>query len=144
VNRIDPSGLDWIENISDVWDAGAYDSYKAGYPIRKQAENTSINFMKKYNLPKTSQHNGLVDAYRHCVWSCLMTYEFGAEDAKEIGDNHESAGNRRNPPQPKNEEVMDKSNNQTGRACGVNKRPETCKSKCEKKALDGKLKIIHK
>ncbi len=142
VNKIDPSGLDWLEKISDLWDAGGYDSYRAGYPLREQAENAAINFLKKYNLPKTSIHNGFADAYRHCVWSCLMTSEFGAEDAKEIGDNHEAAGNRRG--QPKAEEEMDKWNNQIGRKCGINKGSETCQSKCEKQALAGNLKVIHR
>jgi hypothetical protein len=83
-------------------------------------------------------HNGPQDAYRHCLWSCLMASDLGVDQAKSIGDNHESAGNRNG--QPKKESDMDKHNNRVGRTCAVNRPsfdPSTCPDKC-KRALKNK------
>jgi len=66
-----------------------------------------------------------------------MVYEFGAEDAKEIGDNHEAAGKRNG---QSNEDIeMDLHNNEIGRTCGVSLRPETCETKCKKKSSTFKI-----
>ena len=77
-----------------------------------------------------SLNSGKADAYRHCVWSCLMTQTFGAEDAKTIGENHEASGKRAG--QSVTDKYMDLHNNEVGRSCGKNKRPETCETKCKK------------
>lgn len=53
--------------------------------------------------------NGPADAYRHALWHCLMTRAIGAEQAKTVGDTHETLGG--NHP---NELAMDQHNNAMG------------------------------
>lgn len=59
-------------------------------------QNTAIAFL----LSKTAQSeaqksglpgagNGMQDAFRHCLWNCLMAQDIGVEDAKVVGDLHE-------------------------------------------------------
>jgi hypothetical protein len=142
---VDPSGLDWTEKFSSVWDAGLIDSYNAGTVLADKAKKSAGDFARDLyggnkKLMQQSLNAGKADGYRHCVWSCLMTYDFGAEDAKEIGDNHEAAGKRNG--QSDADINMDLHNNKIGRVCGVNKRPETCETKCKKKL--SKFKILNK
>ena len=80
--------------------------------------------------------NGLADAYRHCLWSCRMTYELGSLDAWLYGTGHEVWDNELT---PYSESKMDLRNNCTGRELGDNKSPFNCKSKCFKALKDGKL-----
>ena len=130
---IDPYGLDLQEVFADVWDAGPLDTYQ-GY---KDSQN-ALNDAKKSGLP--GPHNGNQDAYRHCLWSCLMASNTNQQDAKEIGDNHEEAGNRNK--QPANESAMDKSNNKVGRECANDapkNKPKSCPSKCLNKLSRGGL-----
>jgi len=87
-------------------------------------------------------HNGPQDAFRHCLWSCLMASDLGVEQAKSIGDNHEAAGNRNG--QPKKESDMDKHNNSVGRMCAVNKPsfdPSSCPRKCKQALKNKKLQV---
>ncbi|CAG8567779.1 6652_t:CDS:2 [Rhizophagus irregularis] len=41
------------------------------------------------NFPESTLHNGSGDAYRHCYWSGLLTFEFDVSGAKGFGDRHE-------------------------------------------------------
>ena len=153
--RVDESGeISWkaieaqdkIELMQDVWDAGALDTYKAGTVLKNKAEQSAKNFallIYKGNrdLASKSIHNGIADAYRHCVWSCLMTLAFGEEDAKEIAYNHEVSGLRHK--QPILEGWMDTYNNAIGRECAMDGLPMTCDEKCKYKALNGILVKIN-
>jgi len=104
----DPYGLDLQELIVDVRDAGLFDTL-LGYYYSRDAFKEA----KESGLP--GPHNGKRDAYRHCVWSCIMASNLTQGDARVIGDNHEEAGSRSG--QPSSESSMDKHNNRMGRAC---------------------------
>lgn len=68
---------------------------------------------KKY--PGVAPHNNEADAYRHTLWSHLMTQGIGPELAKKFGDAHEMAGSSTSGPGPNSERLMDLHNNQVGR-----------------------------
>ena len=130
---MDPYGMDAQELLNDLWDAGPWDTYR-GYRDALDA----LNKAQRSGLP--GPHNGPQDAYRHCVWSCLMASNGNQQDAKEIGDNHEEAGKRAG--QPSNESVMDQINNSVGRHCAIippKNDPKSCPSKCLNKLLSGGL-----
>jgi RHS repeat-associated protein len=130
---VDMYGLDFREGVEDLWDAGPWDTYKSW----KDAEEASKN-SKGTGLP--GPHNGQQDAYRHCVWSCMMASNSNQDDAREIGNNHEEAGSRGG--QPPNEGIMDNLNNTVGRQCALlspKNDPKSCPSKCLKKLKNGGL-----
>jgi RHS repeat-associated protein len=122
INQFDPNGRD----LREWWDAstavGPYDAYQAGTVDRSAAETAA----RQSGLP--GPHNGPQDAFRHCVWSCLMTQRLGPEEAKAIGDIHEAAGMRQG--QPSNEELMDLLNNAVGRQCGQQQGKKPCSDRC--------------
>jgi hypothetical protein len=60
------------------------------------------------------------DAYRHVLWSYLLTKEFGAEFAKEITDAHEFGATGNTP----RERRMDLMNNEAGRRYALEGYPE--------------------
>ena len=114
---IDPYGLTEYRDAVDQ--AGYYDSYK-GYGDSRDAKDAAENS----GLP--GSHNGPQDAYRHCVWSCMMTKSTGTSTAKTFGDIHEKWNRKQG--QPADEEAMDQANNEAGRQCGA--KPEDCKVTC--------------
>jgi Domain of unknown function (DUF6973) len=120
----DPYGLDAQEFFEDLWDVGPWNTYQ-GYRDSQDATEDA----QKSGLP--GPHNGQQDAYRHCLWSCLMASNTNQQDAKKIGDNHEEAGKRGH--QPNNESAMDQNNNSVGRQC-ASQAPkndhQSCPSKC--------------
>ncbi|KAI9674534.1 MAG: hypothetical protein M1817_001872 [Caeruleum heppii] len=63
----------------------------------------------------TSLHNGVGDAFRHCYWNARMTIDLSVDTAQTFANLHEdgAAG------QPAEERSMDLSNNNSGRAIGV-------------------------
>jgi len=74
------------------------------------------------------------------LWSCLTASNTNQQDAKEIGDNHEQAGNRNG--QPANESIMDQFNNNVGRQCAIQSPkndPKSCPSKCLNELTGGGL-----
>ncbi|GAB3356221.1 RHS repeat-associated core domain-containing protein [Lysobacter tyrosinilyticus] len=81
--------------------------------------------------------SGPQDAYRHCVWSCLMTQRIGSASAKFIGDSHELEGRERH--QSQLDEAMDQANNAAGRQCGLMKDQDNCQQRCMRRILDGGL-----
>ncbi|MGB7803671.1 DUF6973 domain-containing protein [Buttiauxella sp.] len=83
-------------------------------------------------------HNGPADALRHCHWMCSMTKNFGAFIADQIEQYHETAGNRADIPQPKDEGLMDLANNAVGISCGNNS-GSTCSDSCISKYNNGEL-----
>jgi hypothetical protein len=79
-----------------------------------EAANAAIaSTAKKY--PGVAPHNNEADAYRHAVWSHLMTRGIGPELAKKFGDAHEMAGSSTSGAGPNSERLMDLHNNQVGR-----------------------------
>ncbi|MGO4702728.1 RHS repeat-associated core domain-containing protein [Dyella sp. 2RAB6] len=73
-------------------------------------------------------HNGPADAYRHCVWSCLMTQHIGLANAKIVGDMYESNEAARG--QDPREKDMDDINNVIGRQCGLLMDGKDCRARC--------------
>lgn len=61
-------------------------------------------------------HNDASDAFRHCMWSALMTKRANDGFAKRFGDAHEYGDKD----QPSNESYMDRHNNSWGREAGRN------------------------
>jgi RHS repeat-associated protein len=123
IRYADPHGLDYQdyqERSDAVRAVGPYDAYRGGYRFAGMAERTA----RRSGLP--GPQNGPQDAYRHCVWSCLMTRSIGASGATTIGNIHEAANRRAG--QPFAEEQMDQHNNVKGRYCGT--RPGNCEQLC--------------
>lgn len=102
--------------MSQIMGVGPLDALKA-----KNIANQALKDAQSSRLP--GLHNGPADAYRHCVWSCEMTKELGAVQAKKIGDTHEAYGNG-----PSAENYMDYYNNALGRVMGG--KSESCQSSC--------------
>jgi RHS repeat-associated protein len=119
----DPYGLDFREKVEAVGAVGGLGSVMAN-----ELANAALKDAQHSGLP--GLHNGPADAYRHCVWSCMMTQALGEKGAKAIGDQHEDAGDRGVPPQPKDERAMDEANNAAGRACGVQNNKRSCSQRC--------------
>ncbi|PKC68445.1 hypothetical protein RhiirA1_416908 [Rhizophagus irregularis] len=93
------------------------------------------------NFPESTLHNGSGDAYRHCYWSGLLTFEFGVAGAKGFGDRHEES-----PDNPPEEKAMDLNNNNVGRtvASQIKKGDKNALSAACKQALtDGRLKTLN-
>ena len=67
-------------------------------------------------FPTSVANDGLGDAFRHCLWQCLLTRNLGAQSASEWGAAHESGENS-------NASRMDLHNNLVGRAIGTSLRP---------------------
>lgn len=124
----DWSGLD--EGFDQVIGVGPLDAYTA----RSDAA-AALQGAQQSGLP--GLHNGAADAYRHCLWSCLMTQHIGADQAKTVGDTHEANGNKGG--QPQDEERMDKKNNEVGRRCGTEQSPKPCADRCMDKYKMGAL-----
>ena len=136
VSFSDPFGLQarpsWSEFWHDVWNAGASATYQA-----KQLADQSLADAARSGL--FGPHNGLQDAYRHCLWSCRMTQAFGAAKAQVIGDEQEN----QDVGQPPWERAMDLANNAAGRACApksdrVGKRRD-CADTCMELLRNGQL-----
>ncbi|MBW3668533.1 MAG: hypothetical protein KY443_04895, partial [Actinobacteria bacterium] len=69
--------------------------------------------------PRETLHNGIGDAFRHCMWSAQMTISLGWRDAKGFADRHEHTGDHnKKSPQPRAERKMDQYNNAKGREIG--------------------------
>jgi RHS repeat-associated protein len=130
ITRTDPAGLDFLEKLAAVAAVGVPRSIWAN-----DAADRALTSARNSGL--SGLHNGPADAFRHCVWSCLMTAQMGASVAKIIADQHEDAGNRQG--QPKSEEIMDQANNAQGRLCGLDKNDKSCEQRCMDKYLSGGL-----
>jgi uncharacterized protein RhaS with RHS repeats len=77
--------------------------------------------------------NGQKDAVRHCVWACLMgeSPDIGKSCAQKIADAHEDAQKHDDPPQPEDEDQMDRANNRAGVCLAGG--PGSCTQKCKDK-----------
>lgn len=73
--------------------------------------------MARYLFPGAVLRNDTADAFRHALWSFLMTRELGPEMAKRFGDAHEISK-----PNPDDERLMDLYNNHMGRVLALDPR----------------------
>lgn len=73
------------------------------YDAKCEANNSTRRIFK------ISGHNDESDAFRHCIWSALLTKELGEETANKFLDAHEASGL-----QPEDEKIMDGYNNKMG------------------------------
>ncbi len=130
---VDPDGRSPIFVAIGVGLAGyAGYSYWKG---KKLAEDTLFD-AERSGLP--GLHNGVADAYRHCLWNCRMTRQIGGYPAWFIGLGHEFIDNRGG---PEDERKMDLNNNLCGRTLGVMSL-ETCEKACRDAALSDDLTTI--
>ena len=81
--------------------------------------------------------NGQQDAFRHCYFSCRMTEEIGADQARTVGNLHEACGASS---VPDNERNMDLYNNKVGR--GVASAQNSCNEGCMAALNNGDLIVI--
>ena len=94
------------------WSAALRNPIAAIY-ANEAAKAAEESTARKY--PGVFPHNNEADAYRHALWSHLMTQGIGADAAKAFGDAHEMAGSGTSGPGPNSERLMDLHNNQIGR-----------------------------
>ena len=86
-----------------------------------------------------SQHNDSVDAYRHCLASCMMTRENSEFEARLFGWMNEKQGDWFRS-QQRGERDMDDNNNGVGRDCGCSAQSTgDCQSRWMKALVDGRL-----
>ena len=121
------------EAAHDIVDVGWWNTMRA-----YQNAQDAISLTRWSELP--GGHNGQGDAFRHCVWSCLMTDSIGADNAKKVGDNHEAEDNKKG--QPANEYQMDTANNANGRACAQKEGHKNCNQECMTMLNECKLWIF--
>jgi hypothetical protein len=79
---------------------------KSAYDAAVDAERLTLE-----RFPGRDPHNDEADAYRHALWSHIMTQSMGADTAKTYTDTYE-----RWRPNPDGERYMDLYNNQVGRS----------------------------
>jgi len=91
-----------------------YDDYmKRLFLCAYQQRDEAFRIAGGSGLP--GPHNGPQDAYRHCVWSCLMSEKCGEVYSWAVGAGHEIGNTLTG--QPFNEGRMDNHNNSEGRKC---------------------------
>ena len=108
-------------------------------------DDASKDAYKKFDPDKfpDSLHNGLGDAYRHCLASCMMAREDGLFAAKTFGWANEKKGDWMYN-QERGEREMDDFNNAYGRQCGKDaKDTKDCQQKCMSAVNSGNLKTYN-
>ena len=123
---IDPRGTDIQEIFNDIYNVGLAFAINARI-LANVSLSGAEQWVRDQGLPASALHNGAGDAFRHCLWSCLMARNIGARNAALIADEHENAGRREG--QPSDEEAMDRANNVVGRVCAA-KSPKPCREAC--------------
>jgi len=109
-----------------------YDCRRAA-PAREDAINWTAN-----RYASRPAHNTEADAFRHCMWSAMMTKRSNSSFAKEFGDAHEQGDFN----QPYREQQMDLHNNSWGRLAGrelEGKSQRTVADRCQTYARNGNL-----
>lgn len=81
-------------------------------------------------------HLGPQDAFRHCVWNCLMAQRIGASEAEKFATAHENSG----PSSIPFDNQMDLHNNATGRSLGTP--GANCSTACRGALTSGQLRTI--
>jgi RHS repeat-associated protein len=135
INNMDYLGLakkkNWEQIVSTVWTVGPVDAWEA-----RNLGKSSYDNAKKTGLP--GHGNGPQDAYRHCLWNCLMTRKIGIDQAKEVADIHEGTNLG-----PADEHEMDYCNNEIGRQLGLNNE-KSCEDSCMDALSQELLKVLPK
>jgi len=138
VTHVDLFGLyantsaDLPEKAACLWDCG------------QTAARTAASFANQAGrLAQTRYPNnvlgGIGDAYRHCLWSCMMAKFLGQDCAAKIAENHENGNDRRAEQTPADRQ-MDTANNAAGR--NLAKQGDNCPGMCAQAADDGKLTTL--
>jgi hypothetical protein len=128
-DSVDPTGLsEAVDQIRAVGIGGAMTGLDTSSRARGTAERSGL----------PGPQNGPQDAYRHCLWSCLLAQQLGEDEARVIGDTHEAA-NRRDDGQPQDQEDMDQANNAAGRLCADPIGPKPCTERCWELLTRGQL-----
>lgn len=96
---------------------------------------TALIEAKQSGLPGAA--NGPQDAFRHCLWSCLMAKEIGVENAKIVGDLHEICRDTSYKNSAESTQ-MDLKNNEVGRGYGAVANAD-CSAECMKGIGGGDL-----
>ena len=129
INQRDYLGLakgfwnELIEKVGGAWEVGPYDAWRAGKgeiaekaidESKRIAEENVIKDPCETDTEYKKRLEEHINALRHAIWQGLLTKEFGADSAKNIGDYHE-LGERIN-----DDFMADKQNNYKGREIGKN------------------------
>ena len=100
---------------AEKWFCGRPWNYKRCLRARSLGRRTVKAQVRLYGKRRAQIPDGRADAFRHCYWSALMTWDLGASFAKSIGDAHEYfRGNM--------DSAMDLWNNFIGRRIALNRR----------------------
>ncbi len=136
------NNLTWAGNLTDS-DKALIKKFPLDALKVYQSKKTAEESTKK--LFKDNFRNDESDAFRHAVWSGLLTKKLGREKAQLFLDSHESSPNS-----PPEEVDMDKFNNSKGISMAeeLTKNKKFSRENLEKDVLkalgEGKLKVIHK
>lgn len=103
VTRIDATGKEsWAPNAAEIRRCLAYPGQCYWW-----ARSSATAFV----LSKPIQDGWKENAYRHCIWQCLLTYRIGWDAAEKWGNAHEAAD-------PTLDKRIDQHNNYVGRLFG--------------------------
>jgi len=133
VDFADPSGLLFEDGFFSIFVVGIKNTLLADELSDKAIETARNSGLK-------GMGNGPRDAYRHCVWSCLMSKKMGIDEANVIGYIHEVHGDSLGGGNGPDEYNMDMHNN----ICGQNnsKNPKSCKDSCMDSLNGGWLHVL--
>jgi len=98
------------------------------------AANDSFAAAAASGLP--GAHLGPQDAFRHCVWNCLMTQRIGAGEAEQFATGHENSG----PSAIPFDNQMDLHDNVIGRGLGAP--AANCETACLNAVTSGQLRTV--
>lgn len=125
IDFIEEVNCDLGEKVKAVLAVGPLDAFAA-----KAAADDAIAIAKKSKFE--GRHNGPFDAFRHCLWNCLMAQRIGVKQAEEVGNIHEECWKNKEA-----EHEMDLRNNAVGRGYGKNN--ANCTKLCEQGIDNGDL-----
>lgn len=95
------------------------------------------------NSPFPDPHNGLQDAYRHCLASCMLARENSEFEARILGWANEKRGDWSHN-QEEGEREADEANNKCGRGFGQTANStQDCEQSCGNAARNGTLQTYH-
>jgi RHS repeat-associated protein len=130
ITAIDPFGL--AEITDQILGVGPFDANTA-------SNDSSSAQRQSKELGYGGRRNGPQDALRHCIWLCLMAQSIGEDQARTVGETHEKSGEKQRPPQPPEENQMDRANNAVGLQCGAEQNGMPCRDRCLRRYHYGQL-----
>jgi RHS repeat-associated protein len=119
----------WFEWVVQ-WAKNGTEALEMGDDARDETKEAQRNSGLKGST------NGPADAFRHCVWSCLLTRKIGPEKALGVLDTHEEFG-RMFEDFDWQFEHQDEANNAVGQKCA--QRSGKCPDLCYAALMNGKL-----